>query len=208
MSDEIDRHAQRKAVTHQKMLDAAQDLIAQRGYVRVDVIDITEHANVSRGTFYQHFANKEACVRELIRQGFERLIQEILENRQETESVDLWGRDSLARVFTWARENRELLQVILGGAASRELNIFGRSYMASIIEQNLRNNAEPWAASQLPVTIRAQVITGVLIQLLNWWLETGNDYSPEQMAYMTHLIFASGLNPGHSTSQEPTPHAI
>lgn len=79
MTDELNRHAQRKAATHQKMLDAAQDLIARRGYVKVDVSDITEHANVSRGTFYQHFANKEACVRELVQRGFESLIQEILE---------------------------------------------------------------------------------------------------------------------------------
>lgn len=194
MSEETDRHAQRKAATHQKMLDAAQDLIAQRGYVQVDVIDITEHADVSRGTFYQHFANKETCVRELVQQGFESLVQEILENRKATESDDIWGRDSLSRVFNWARENQELLQVILGGAAPRELNVFGRSYMASIIEENLRNSIERWAASPLPVTIRAQVITGVLIQLLNWWMETDNDYSPEQMAEMTYTVFTSGLD--------------
>lgn len=189
----IDRHAQRKATTHQKMLDAAQDLIAQRGYVRVDISDITEHANVSRGTFYQHFANKEACVQELVQQGFDSLVQEILEHRQETESVDLWGQDGLTRFFTWARENQELLQVILGGAASPNLNMFGRSYMAEIIEQTLHDNAEEWAAGQLPVTISAQVITGTLIQLLNWWLEADNDYSPEQMAHMTYIVFSSGL---------------
>jgi AcrR family transcriptional regulator len=200
MSDEIDRHAQRKAATHQKMLDAAQDLIAQRGYVKVDVSDITEHANVSRGTFYQHFANKEACVRELVQQGFESLVQEILENRKVTESAALWGQNSLMRVFTLARENQELLQVILGGAASPELNSFGRNYMAGIIEQTLHDNAEHWGTGQLPVAIRAQVITGTLIQLLNWWLETDNDYSPEQMAHMTLLVFSSGLTMTHRTS--------
>jgi AcrR family transcriptional regulator len=200
MSDEIDRHTQRKAATHQKMLDAAQDLIAHRGYVKVDVSDITEHANVSRGTFYQHFADKEACVRELVQQGFESLIQELLENRKKNESADIWGRDSLTRVFAWGKENQELLQVILGGAASPKLNILGRNYMADIIEQNLRNNFEQWTASQLPITIGAQVITGTLIQLLNWWLETNNDYSSEQMARMTYLVFSSGLNPDHHTS--------
>ncbi len=194
MSDEIDRHAQRKAATHQKILDAAQDLIAQRGYVQVDVSHITEHANVSRGTFYQHFANKEACVRELVQQGFESLIQEILANRKESESIDIWGRASLARIFIWTKENRELMQVILGGAASPDLNIFGRNYMADIIEQNLDNNAKHWATSPLPVTFRAQVITGILIQLLNWWLETDNDYSPAQMADMAHFVFTSGLS--------------
>lgn len=200
MSDEIDRHAQRKAATHQKILDAAQDLIAQQGYVQVDVSHITDHANVSRGTFYQHFANKEACVRELVQQGFESLIQEILANRKESESFDIWGQNSLTRVFTWARENQELLQVILGGAASPELNSFGRTYLADIIEQNLRNSAEQWAISPLPDTFRAQVIAGVLIQLLNWWLETDNDYSSAQMARMTYLVFTSGLNPDQHPS--------
>ena len=191
MSDEIDRHAQRKAATHQKILDAAQDLIAQRGYVRVDVSDVTEYANVSRGTFYQHFTNKESCVQELVQQGFESLVQELLENRKGSPSQEMWGRDSLMRVFVWARENRELLQVILGGAASPKLNIFGRSYMAGVIERNLPGH---WATGPVPITICAQAITGTLIQLLNWWLETDNDYSPEQMAHMTFIVLSSGMS--------------
>lgn len=200
MVDDIDRHAQRKAATHQKILDAAQDLIAQRGYVQVDVSDITDYANVSRGTFYQHFTNKGACVQELVQQGFESLVQEILANRQEAPSANIWGRDSLVRVFTWARENQELLQIILGGAASPKLNSFSRNYMATIIEQALHDNAGNWSESQLPDTIRAQVITGVLIQLLNWWMETENDYSPEQMAEMSYIVFTSGLNMLDQTS--------
>ena len=60
------RHAQRKAATHQGLIDAARDVIAEKGYNHVDILDITERANVSKATFYKHFANKEACVRELM----------------------------------------------------------------------------------------------------------------------------------------------
>lgn len=39
------------------MIEAA----AQKGYAAVTVADVLERAGVSRMTFYQHFANKEAC---------------------------------------------------------------------------------------------------------------------------------------------------
>ena len=77
MAKPPDRHSQRKAVTRQKLIDATQEVIVQKGYTQVDILDITERANVSRGTFYQHFRNKQECVRALMQQGFDALSAEI-----------------------------------------------------------------------------------------------------------------------------------
>jgi AcrR family transcriptional regulator len=35
--------------------------LTEKGYVDISVADIVQHARVSRRTFYQHFADKEAC---------------------------------------------------------------------------------------------------------------------------------------------------
>ncbi len=61
----LTRHEQRKAATRQSLLDAARDVIAAKGYNNVEILDITDYANVSKATFYKHFPNKEACVRAL-----------------------------------------------------------------------------------------------------------------------------------------------
>src|SRR4051812_42933268 len=35
--------------------------VAERGYAATTITDVVRHARVSRRTFYEHFADKEAC---------------------------------------------------------------------------------------------------------------------------------------------------
>jgi TetR/AcrR family transcriptional regulator len=43
------------------MLRAVAEAVAEKGYARVTVADVISGAGVSRETFYEHFADKEAC---------------------------------------------------------------------------------------------------------------------------------------------------
>lgn len=49
------------------MLDAAATLFAERGYDNTSIEDVSERANLSKGTFYYHFASKEELVVQLRR---------------------------------------------------------------------------------------------------------------------------------------------
>lgn len=198
MSDKLNRHEQRKAATHQSLIDAARELIVERGYNNVDILDITDRANVSKATFYIHFANKEACVRELMEQGFDALADELLCIEQDIEPE--WVYAKFERIFVWARENRELLLIMVGGAASSQLNVFGREYMVRVTEETLmtrRFKMEP--QSSYPPAVMAQVVTGIMIQLLGWWLENDTGYSAAEIAQMFQDILRFGLGkPGNS----------
>lgn len=56
---------QRGEETRSRILDAAGELFAQRGYDATSVADICERASVTKGGFYHHFASKEAVFLEL-----------------------------------------------------------------------------------------------------------------------------------------------
>jgi AcrR family transcriptional regulator len=53
---------QRSAATLDRIVRAAQDLLAQRGYDAVTVDDIVARAGSSKGSFYHRFADKEALL--------------------------------------------------------------------------------------------------------------------------------------------------
>jgi AcrR family transcriptional regulator len=44
-----------------RLLLGMADAVAERGYARTTVADVLKRVHVSRETFYQHFADKEAC---------------------------------------------------------------------------------------------------------------------------------------------------
>lgn len=193
MSHAQNRHAQRKAATHQRLIDAARALIVERGYNNVDILDITDRADVSKATFYTHFPNKEACVHELMEQGFDALVDELLGDEQDI--APEWVHNQLSRVFHWAQENREVLLIMVGGAASSQLNVFGRHYMAQVIERTLVSRRFKFTVPlAFPPAIQAQIVTGIMIQLLGWWLENDSGYSADDMAQMVQAVLQHGLS--------------
>ena len=192
------RHQLRKAATHQKLIDAARDMIAKNDYNNVDILDITEHANVSKATFYKHFRNKEECVRELMHQGFDALLEKVLNDEVPAtpEEALQWEYNSLKRVFLWASENRDFLLLLVGGAASPGLNQFGRTYLANIIETRLLERVALIASERAdPPEIQAQATTGLLIQMVGWWLENDTGKSADDMAEILQRIIIHGLGP-------------
>lgn len=60
-----------------RLLAAIAHVIGERGYAATTVAEVVREAGVSRSTFYEHFAGKEACFLEAYRHGMEVLDQEI-----------------------------------------------------------------------------------------------------------------------------------
>jgi AcrR family transcriptional regulator len=51
-----------KPAHRERLLSAVTDAIADRGYEATTVAEVIAYAGVSRATFYEHFADKDACV--------------------------------------------------------------------------------------------------------------------------------------------------
>lgn len=72
------RQQRRIGQTRAKLLEAARAVFAEKGLDLVTVDDITERADLGKGTFYYHFKNKENLIRELIRQVMRELADAVL----------------------------------------------------------------------------------------------------------------------------------
>lgn len=67
MSDLPRPSTARGEATRQKLLQAAEAEIGEKGYSRASVSSITKRAGVGQGTFYLYFPGKEDALRELVR---------------------------------------------------------------------------------------------------------------------------------------------
>ena len=59
------RRERRRRETHARIFDAAMRLFAERGFANTPVEDITEAADVAKGTFFNYFPTKEAILEAL-----------------------------------------------------------------------------------------------------------------------------------------------
>ena len=53
-----ERVARRRAETRRRIVETAMRLFTERGYDNVTVADITDAADVAKGTFFTHFPSK------------------------------------------------------------------------------------------------------------------------------------------------------
>ncbi|HEX5338953.1 MAG TPA: TetR/AcrR family transcriptional regulator [Gallionella sp.] len=83
----------RRASTRQKILDAAAELFLNNGFEKTTLAQILAHANIVKGTFYQHFQTKMDLLLALGRQdGAERVKNLIAQVMQGASALDVLQR--------------------------------------------------------------------------------------------------------------------
>lgn len=63
---QLSRRERRKIATREALLNAAQEVIALKGIYLAVIEDITERADVAKGSFYQYFRDREDLLQELL----------------------------------------------------------------------------------------------------------------------------------------------
>ncbi len=99
--------------TRSRILDAAGELFAQRGYDATSVADICERASVTKGGFYHHFTSKEAVFLELR----DRWLQPL-------ETALTWPRadgETLPQVFQNIAEMAKSIYMVEGGQQRQQV---------------------------------------------------------------------------------------
>ena len=170
------RRERRRAETRTRLFRAALELFAERGFLETTVEDITEKADVGKGTFFNYFPTKEHVLATL---GAERLavIQRAHEQSKKGPVLPVL-KDLATDLAGQSAESAALLRAIYAAHAScapvraelRKRLLAGRKLLAEIFE-------------------RAQA-SG----------EVRRDESPEELARLTQIlllgvVLAWALNP-------------
>lgn len=180
------RHQRRRMQTRQQLIRAAVELVLEKGYAAVSIQDITDRADLGRGTFYIHFKDKEDVLWSAIQDGLRET--ENAAHRQFKgdlpPKLEYYG---YLNIFKHAERNQALYRVMLGEQGSAILTARVQTSLAAEFERDLAVLPQTlYAGFDVPAKILVQIVTGAIVQLVCWWLETPNNYTAEQMAGMLY----------------------
>lgn len=195
--ERIDRREQRRLETRERLLDAAEHVFGQLGYEAANVLDITEAANVSKRTFYLHFNDKENLIEALALRSLEELRAkvELKEMQKDEHSTPREGFHwVMETIFEYSQNHPELMQIIYGIGGSYRLQQLTRAFMVRAWEENFTQKCVWRENAPVPPTIVANAITGVIHQMLCWWFQNPNEYTPRQMADMCISILYDAID--------------
>lgn len=166
-------------VTQDRRIRRTQNLLAKalievtlkKGYEAVTVRDITERADVGYATFYRHYQDKDALLEDVLEVVLNELIglffPEVTSNPAKLGHV----------LFKYVKENYEIIRVLL---SSRYTSVIGKRMLEGGTK-NMLERSIPRPDSPVPPEIAAYHLVTSSINLIEWWLEDGMRFSPEQM---------------------------
>jgi Transcriptional regulator len=190
MSEKIDR---RKAKTRQQIYESLMILIEEKGVEHVTVTDITNHANLNRGTFYLHYRDVPDMLQQLKEHVFKSIEQYVLklDFRVAMEHADRREPYPLGiQIFEEFAKHANFLKAMFGPKGDPSYTIQFRKLMT----QNIYQKIDIPEANKLNIR-RDYVVaymTSAHFGMLMHWLECGMDQTPQQMAFIMMNIINFG----------------
>ena len=166
------RFERRKERTRHELLAAAIRVLAARGLAATKIADIAAEADVGVGTFYLHFATKEALLDALVEDTIGRLKATMDAARAAVDDPVERVRLANAALCRFAADNRQMFAIVFGpGAAYHDVVRRALAVFAADLENALRDGIARGAFVDLPTAVAAQAMVGMTCQLLAWWTE-------------------------------------
>lgn len=210
-SSTLDRRAALKARHRQAILDAAEELIRERGNPRFSVDELAERADVSRRTVFNHFASLDDIV---VTSCTQLLTGTVEEFRAVTGSplVSDGGREALLDEFAAGMSRIDLPSVISylagvlfdEGADGRSHSVMYDVFTRTTEQMSREVAARSVAADELEVEILVgSLMNGVAVIARRWIERTGGTLDEQSRALWLELLdrliatVRSGYGPPH-----------
>ncbi|WP_188206662.1 TetR/AcrR family transcriptional regulator [Alkalibacillus aidingensis] len=145
-------HEDRRVIRTKKLIrDKFAELIEDKGLDKITIKDLTEKADINRGTFYLHFQDKY----DLLEQSENELIEniKIIAMELHTINVEEWDQTnapptSALRYFAFLKEHAVFLKAILGpkgnpGFQNKLKQLMAEQIKAMFAQKNQEQTAVP-----------------------------------------------------------------
>ena len=185
----MDRRIER---TRQLITDTFIELLGSKGFEKLTIRDISERANINRGTVYLHFTDKY----DILDKCIERYIGELLVNCQETSGEHAFAEleikeDAMLSIFKYLQDNIDIYRLLLKNDKTGEFH--NKLHRVLMVQTK-------YAIDMLPdkyidskdVTI--EFLTNGFLGVIEWWLNAQDPASPEEITnQMLSILVQMGI---------------
>ncbi len=183
----IDR---RVKYTQHILKESLRELLKQRPIERITVKEICENADINRGTFYSHYADQYDLYNKVV----EELILSAL--RHLGDVMDYEPHDTLNAaidVYKYVKENHVLVRSLLNGRAYLGKSDFDSTFNKVVYRVYLGEIRKSIPNPKL-LDMAYHFVANANLTLIKYWLNTGMEESPEEMASLAMKLTAKGMS--------------
>jgi AcrR family transcriptional regulator len=190
---------ERSDATRARLLAAARQLFAKRGYAATSLGDVVRRARVTKGAFYHHFASKEAIFLAVFEDAERQLVEKAAAGARGKHARDRFLRGCIA--FLEATQDPSVQRIVLRDAPAvlgwekwREIDW---RYGLAAIERGLEQAMAEGGLARRPTHTLAHLIFGALCESAMVIARSPSpDAARAQVARDLDVFLTSLLSPG------------
>lgn len=149
----------------------------------ISVQKITKTANITRGTFYLHYRDKQDFVEAAMNGIIDQLFEHVLEKGTPREVTDgkILQTMSVGETFSYIEKNADVFTVLLSGQQNRYFYQQLYNRLTEVITNYAKGLGTDLEEIDVPLRIQVAFITSALLGLIIRWLDGGLIYTPRYM---------------------------
>ena len=197
-------HARRRD-QQQRLLTAAREVFAERGFAAASIDDIVSQARVSRTTFYRFFAGKEECMLAVFDDAISRLMETFATAAAAEEPEDRIrvGVSTIVEGLASDPANARVILVEAVGASPEieDARRKARASFARLLEAELRRTPGWIGRPQEEVEVTARATMAAVIEAVGDLVHRGRADRWEKLVDPLTAFVIRALNPSEVTRQ-------
>lgn len=170
----------RKRKTREALCAAMLDLLAEKPFDEIQILELTVRAGVGYATFFRHYAQPVEVLDEVAGELIRELLAMTVPAFERTDSAA-----GLRSLCGYVLERRALWHTLLTGGAGYRVRA---EFVRQAREWSRHGDGKP---TSVPIDLGTVCAAGSAIDALAWWLDQGEAYSAEEMAdFIDRLIIS------------------
>ncbi len=185
---------------YDRILEAAIEVIAEKGFDGARISDIASSAGIADGTLYLYFKNKNAILHTAIQTAFAQFSERVSTSLA-TASSPIEQLRIVARLHLETLTARRSLAVIVQNQIRQNHQFLEEfthqpfvDYINIVREVIRRGQAEGMVRSGISDRVAALCLFGALDEIINSWLYTGKPIDPEHASGQVLDILLNGMS--------------
>lgn len=179
--------------TRQRIKETFAQLMEEKGFEAMTVRDLTERADINRGTFYLHYLDKYDLLEKSEGEIFEDL-ERIADEAWESLSRDQYEQMNLdepfpfiINLFEYLEENYEFIQVLLGPNGNSAF----QARVKEVIKKKMLDKFLRYTQTDkmlVPMDYLVAYVSSAHLGVIQEWLQRGMDRTPHEMALLLSKV--------------------
>lgn len=185
---QLSRRERKKKETHEKIFSNAMQLFRSQGFSATSVEQITQQADVGKGTFYNYFPTKEAVVLEFSRRSWQDI------NEMGRQKPSLSTRQRLGNLLqAWAEfmiKDREIAWITVRSREGADYDLSLHYGLLAILTVGQQNGE---ISREYDPVFLAESLEGMMVQHFIRWFVSGTGNLHEESNHALS-VFLDGLS--------------